>query len=66
VDAQCVADLLGRAQIVNIADKTHIHTTASLRGLNRRGRLGRKPLSKDPTRIELALDYVKQWSYLGG
>jgi beta-glucanase (GH16 family) len=54
-------------QIVNITDKTLIPTTPHhFVAQTDMGDWAGKPTSKDPTRIELALDYVRQWSYLGG
>jgi len=53
-------------QIVNVTDKTLIPTTPHhFVAQTDMGSWADVPTSKEPTRIELALDYVKQWSYLG-
>ena len=53
-------------QIVNVTDKTLIPTTPHhFVAQTDMGSWADVPTSKEPTRIELALDYVKQWSYRG-
>jgi hypothetical protein len=57
-------------RIVNITDKAALIPTTPHHFVAQTDTGGwagkRKPTSKDPTRIELALDYVKHWSYLCG